>query len=92
VDDGVAQLGKLDIVSANAGVGAKSHTAWEIDEQTWQTMIDINLTGVWHTAKVAIPHLIANKGGSIILTSSAAGLQAYETSRTTSRPSTAWSG
>jgi (+)-trans-carveol dehydrogenase/(-)-trans-carveol dehydrogenase len=42
-------------------------------------MIDINLTGVWHTAKVAIPHLIAGgNGGSIIITSSAAGLQAYE--------------
>jgi (+)-trans-carveol dehydrogenase/(-)-trans-carveol dehydrogenase len=78
LDDGVAQLGKLDIVSANAGVGAAPQHAWELDEATWQTMIDINLTGVWHTAKAAIPHLIANKGGSIILTSSAAGLQAYE--------------
>jgi (+)-trans-carveol dehydrogenase/(-)-trans-carveol dehydrogenase len=78
VDDGVAELGKLDIVSANAGIGAGPHAAWEIDETTWQTMIDINLTGVWHTAKAAIPHLIANKGGSVILTSSAAGLQAYQ--------------
>jgi (+)-trans-carveol dehydrogenase/(-)-trans-carveol dehydrogenase len=77
-DDGVAELGRLDIVSANAGVGAGPHPAWEIDEATWQTMMDINLTGVWHTAKAAIPHLIAGKGGSIILTSSAAGLQAYE--------------
>jgi NAD(P)-dependent dehydrogenase (short-subunit alcohol dehydrogenase family) len=41
-------------------------------------MIDINLTGVWHTAKASFPHLIAGKGGSIILTSSAAGLQAYQ--------------
>ena len=40
-------------------------------------MIDINLTGVWHTAKAAIPHLRAAGGGSIILTSSAAGLMAY---------------
>jgi (+)-trans-carveol dehydrogenase/(-)-trans-carveol dehydrogenase len=78
VDDGVTELGKLDIVSANAGIGAGPHAAWEIDETTWQTMIDINLTGVWHTAKAAIPHLIANKGGSVILTSSAAGLQAYQ--------------
>jgi (+)-trans-carveol dehydrogenase/(-)-trans-carveol dehydrogenase len=78
VDDGVAQLGRLDIVSANAGVGAGPHAAWKIDEATWQTMMGINLTGVWHTAKAAIPHLIAGKGGSIILTSSAAGLQAYE--------------
>jgi SDR family mycofactocin-dependent oxidoreductase len=79
LDDGVAQLGRLDIVSANAGVGSSPIPAWEIGESTWQTMLDVNLTGVWHTAKAAIPHLIAgNRGGSIILTSSAAGLQAYE--------------
>ena len=79
VDDGVAQLGRLDIVSANAGIGSSPHKSWELDEDTWQTMIDINLSGVWHTAKAAIPHLIAGgRGGAIILTSSAAGLQAYE--------------
>jgi len=79
VDDGVAQLGRLDIVSANAGIGTSPHHAWEIDADTWQTMIDINLTGVFNTAKAAIPHLIAGgNGGAIILTSSAAGLQAYE--------------
>ena len=41
-------------------------------EQTWQDMIDINLTGVLHTCKAAIPHL--SDGGSIVLTSSTAGL------------------
>ena len=79
LDDGVAQLGRLDIVSANAGIGSAPVKSWEIDEPTWQTMIDINLSGVWHTAKAAIPHLIeGGNGGSIILTSSAAGLKAYE--------------
>jgi (+)-trans-carveol dehydrogenase/(-)-trans-carveol dehydrogenase len=79
LDDGVAQLGRLDIVSANAGIGTSPHNAWEMDESVWQTMIDVNLTGVWHTAKAAVPHLIAGgNGGSIILTSSAAGLQAYQ--------------
>jgi SDR family mycofactocin-dependent oxidoreductase len=78
LDDGVAQLGRLDIVSANAGIGTSPYNAWEIDESIWQTMIDVNLTGVWHTAKAAIPHLIANNGGSIILTSSAAGLKGYQ--------------
>jgi SDR family mycofactocin-dependent oxidoreductase len=79
VDDGVAQLGRLDIVSANAGIGASPAKAWEMDDSTWQTMLDINLTGVWHAAKAAIPHLIeGGNGGSIILTSSAAGLKAYE--------------
>ena len=77
LDDGVAQLGRLDIVSANAGI-ARFGRAEELPEQTWQDMIDTNLTGVWHTAKAAIPHLIAGgRGGSIVLTSSAAGLKAY---------------
>jgi (+)-trans-carveol dehydrogenase len=77
LDDGVAQLGRLDIVSANAGI-ASFGGAEELPEQTWQDMIDTNLTGVWHAAKAAIPHLIAGgRGGSIVLTSSAAGLKAY---------------
>jgi len=79
VDEGVAQLGRLDIVSANAGIGIVPVPSWEIEESIWQTMLDINLTGVWHTTKVAIPHLIAGeRGGSIILTSSAAGLKGIQ--------------
>jgi (+)-trans-carveol dehydrogenase len=74
VDDGVAQLGKLDIVSANAGIFSHAPTA-ELTEEQWQTMIDINLTGVWRTCKAAIPHLIANDSGAIVITSSVAGLE-----------------
>jgi (+)-trans-carveol dehydrogenase len=77
LDDGVAKLGRLDIVSANAGISSVG-AAVDLPEQTWQDMQDINLTGVWHTAKAAIPHLIAGgRGGVIVLTSSAAGLMAY---------------
>jgi (+)-trans-carveol dehydrogenase len=46
-----------------------------LDDAGWQETIDINLTGVWNTAKVALPHLIANGGGSIVMTSSLAGLK-----------------
>jgi SDR family mycofactocin-dependent oxidoreductase len=78
LDKGVAQLGRLDIVSANAGI-ASYGPAGELAEQTWRDMIDINLTGDWHAAKAAIPHLIAGgRGGSIIITSSDAGLKAYQ--------------
>jgi SDR family mycofactocin-dependent oxidoreductase len=78
VDEGVAQLGRLDIVSANAGISSIGGPAEDMPEQQWQDMINVNLTGVWHTAKAAIPHLKAGgRGGSIILTSSAAGLMAY---------------
>jgi (+)-trans-carveol dehydrogenase len=75
LDDGVAQLGRLDIVSANAGIVSYGR-AEELAEQTWQDVIDVNLTGEWHAAKAAIPHLRAGgRGGSIILTSSTAGLK-----------------
>jgi SDR family mycofactocin-dependent oxidoreductase len=78
LDSGVAELGRLDIVSANAGIFSFG-TLDELPEQTWQDMIDTNLTGVWHAAKAAIPHLRAGgRGGSIILTSSTAGLMALE--------------
>jgi (+)-trans-carveol dehydrogenase len=79
VDDGVAQLGRLDIVSANAGIGGTPNRSENIPEDEWTNMLDINLSGVWRTAKAAIPHLKAGgRGGSIILTSSDAGLFAYE--------------
>ena len=79
-DDGVAQLGRLDIVSANAGIVSYSPLD-DLPEQTWQDVIDTNLTGVWHTAKAAIPHLRAGgRGGSMVLTSSDAGLKSYQNS------------
>jgi (+)-trans-carveol dehydrogenase len=76
LDDGVAQLGRLDIVSANAGIFSTAPTA-ELTEEEWGQMIDINLSGVWRTCKAAIPHLVANNGGSIIITSSGAGLKGF---------------
>jgi SDR family mycofactocin-dependent oxidoreductase len=75
LDDGVGALGRLDIVSANAGIFSYGR-ADELPEQAWLDVIDTNLTGVWHTARAAIPHLKAGgRGGSIILTSSVAGLK-----------------
>ena len=71
---GVAELGKLDIVSANAGICTVQ--AWdEVTPQVWQDTLDTNLTGVWNTMVAAAPHLIANGGGSIICTSSTAGIK-----------------
>ena len=77
LDDGVAQLGRLDIVCSNAGI-ASFGPADELGETTWQDMIDINLTGMWHACKAAIPHLIeGGRGGSIVITSSDAGLKGF---------------
>ena len=74
VDDGVAQLGRLDIVSANAGICTVQ--PWdEVSPAVWQDTLDTNLTGVWNTMAVSVPHLIAAGGGSIICTSSTAGIK-----------------
>ncbi|MGC5627590.1 mycofactocin-coupled SDR family oxidoreductase [Georgenia sp. Z1344] len=75
LDEGVAELGRLDIVSAGAGIVSGFRPSEEIDEQTWQDMIDINLTGVWKTCNAAIPHLRASGGGSITITSSVVALK-----------------
>jgi SDR family mycofactocin-dependent oxidoreductase len=74
VDEGVAQLGRLDIVCANAGI-CTIQTWDEVTPRVWQDTLDTNLTGVWNTMVAAAPHLIAAGGGSIICTSSTAGIK-----------------
>lgn len=76
-DTAMSEFGSLDIVLANAAVHGIYPSTYEIDDETWQTMIDINLTGVWKTARAAIPHMIeGDRGGSIVFTSSVDGLRA----------------
>lgn len=76
VSRGVAELGgRLDVVVANAGVVSWGRF-WEIDVERWKDMIDINLFGVFATLRASVPHMIeAGHGGSIIATSSVAGLK-----------------
>ena len=77
VEQGLSQLGRIDVICANAGI-ASFGPALELTEDVWQEMIDVNLTGVWKTVKAAAPSMVERgEGGSIILTSSTAGLVAF---------------
>lgn len=78
VDSGAEQLGGLDIIAANAGIGTTGVRLDKMAEYLWQEMIDVNLSGVWKSVKAGVPHMLAGgRGGSIILTSSVAGTKAY---------------
>jgi SDR family mycofactocin-dependent oxidoreductase len=77
VDHGMGELGRIDTVVANAGV-ISSGKAWELPEEAWDTVIAVNLKGVWNTARATIPGLIAaGRGGSIVIISSAAGIRGH---------------
>jgi len=72
---GVADLGRLDVVVANAGVSPPARRIWEIPPEQWDDVIGINLTGVFHTLAAAVPHMLAGRnGGSIVVVSSGAAL------------------
>jgi SDR family mycofactocin-dependent oxidoreductase len=73
-DRGVQRFGGLDVVCATAGITSRG-MALDMDETTWRTMLDVNLTGVWHTCRAGAPHLIARGAGAIVLTNSIAGLR-----------------
>jgi SDR family mycofactocin-dependent oxidoreductase len=82
-EDGVATFGRTDIVIANAGIIRLGPETSEDPFAVWRDIIDVNLTGVWHTVRVATPTMIeAGRGGSIVITSSSAGLRGTGTDRT----------
>ncbi|MBB3605515.1 SDR family mycofactocin-dependent oxidoreductase [Mycolicibacterium sp. BK556] len=71
-DDGAAELGGVDIVVANAGIGPGGQST---DDEQWDDVVNVNMKGVWNTVRVAVPTMLTqDRGGSIILTSSTGGL------------------
>ena len=77
VADAVARLGGLDVLVNNAGIGGPTRPVHELDPADWDAVVRINLTGSFDVARLAIPHLIAAGGGTILNMSSAAGRFGY---------------
>ena len=72
---GLARFGRIDIVSANAGITGFTDKAWLLSRENWQAVIDIDLTGTWQTVKAAAPIMIEQRCGSIVITASTMGLK-----------------
>ncbi len=72
---GLAEFGRLDLVVANAGIISYNYT-WEASDEQWRDVLDVNLTGIFHTVKATVPAMIeGGRGGSIVLTSSVLGMK-----------------
>jgi SDR family mycofactocin-dependent oxidoreductase len=74
VDQTLAELGKIDILLANAGIMSLA-PLHELTSEMWQDMIDVNLTGVWQSLKAVLPVMMTQKRGAVVLTSSINGLE-----------------
>lgn len=69
IQAGLSTFGRIDVCIANAGVWSIG-SFWELDESQWTEMIDVNLNGVWRTAKAVAPTMIERRSGCIIMTAS----------------------
>lgn len=78
VTRGIAEFGHIDILIANAGIWSRA-PFWELSDEQWHDMLDVNLTGVWRSAKAVAPHMIERQTGSMVFISSVNGLEGGET-------------
>lgn len=73
---GITAFGRVDIVLANAGIGQPYAPAWMISDEAFRNVVDVNLVGAWHTAKVAVAHMIEHEHeGSVVFTGSGASVK-----------------
>ncbi len=71
---GLAEFGQIDILIANAGIWSQA-PFWKLTEQQWDDTMNVNLGGVWKSAKAVTPHMLDRQQGSIVITSSINGLE-----------------
>ena len=76
VERAVSEFGGIDILFSNAGIAAYGYS-WELTEEQWDALIDVNLKGGFLVSKYVIPHLIEKKSGVMIYYSSVAGLRGF---------------
>ena len=76
VDQIIEEFGGIDILFSNAGIAAYGYS-WELTEEQWDTLIEVNLKGGFLVSKYVIPHLIEKKSGVIIYNSSVGGLRGF---------------
>jgi SDR family mycofactocin-dependent oxidoreductase len=77
VRQGIEAFGHIDCLVANAGIVSMA-TLWDLTDELWQDMIDINLTGVWRSVRAVLPHMRERRSGSIVMTSSINGEEPAE--------------
>lgn len=78
-DTGLSAFGHIDVVLANAGCITFHPRSWEIPDETYDLIVDTDMRGVWNTIVCAVPSMIeAKRGGSIVITSSSAGIRGQQ--------------
>jgi SDR family mycofactocin-dependent oxidoreductase len=76
VSEALERFGKIDVVVANAAIAPRSAPFWEITDEIWKDVLDVDLTGVFNTVRAAVPQMIKRgEGGSVILISSGCGFK-----------------
>lgn len=71
----IERFGRIDILFANAGSYVAGQAA-EGNAEEWDRVIGVNVNGVFHAVRAALPHMIARRAGDIVVTSSISGHQA----------------
>lgn len=77
VDRAAVELGGLSLVFANAGIGTMAAVG-EMDPDEWRKIIEVNLSGVFHTVRACVPHLVRGGSGSVVCTASISGVRPAE--------------